>query len=82
MRDRIAWVFSEGRSARLIRTSSMVTPKPAISVFTSSLIAAMIRSRSAESTSSRELRPMTRRSEAVTIEFRRPRMLSGTGPTA
>ena len=49
---RIASVCSFGRSARRMRTSVIETPKFCISVFTCVRIAAMIRSRSADSTSS------------------------------
>ncbi len=58
------------------------TPKPFISAFTWSRIAAMIRSRSADSTSSSWLLPSTRRRLDDTIEFSRPRMPSSAGPTA
>ena len=81
MRDRIALVFSSGRSARRIRTSSIETPKPFISTFTWSRIVAMIWSRLADSTSSSLLLASTRRSDAETMEFSRPRMPSSTGPT-
>ena len=65
-----------------MRTSSIETPKFFISTFTWSRIVAMIRSRLADSTSSSLLWPSTRRSDAETIEFSRPRMPSSTGPTA
>ena len=45
-------MFSSGRSARRMRTSSIETPKLFISAFTWSRIVAMMRSRSADSTSS------------------------------
>ncbi len=60
----------------------MVTPKFCISVFTWPRIAVMIRSRSADSTSSSLLLPITRRRLPVTTEFSRPRMLSAIGPIA
>ena len=65
-----------------MRTSTIDTPKFSISVFTWPRMVDMIRSRSAESTSSSLLLPSTRRRLPVTTEFSRPRMLSGTGPIA
>ena len=52
----------------------MVTPKFSISVFTWPRIADMIRSRSADSTSSSLSLPSTRRRLPVTTEFSRPRI--------
>ena len=61
--DRLGVLLAAGRRGGCARPRS-ATPKPCISAFTWSRIVAMIRSRSADSTSSSLLLPSTRRSAA------------------
>ena len=65
-----------------MRTSTIATPKPCISWFTSSRIFPAIAERSAESTSSSLRLPSTRRSDEEATEFSRARIPAKLGPTA
>ena len=82
MRDRIACVFSSGRSARRMRTSSMATPKPGHLAVHLPLISPMIRPRLDDSTFSSCSLPSTRRRDDDTTELSRARTPSSVGPTA